>query len=220
MSEKLKKFLQSSQKGRFDDLESIDKIMSRLVNLTSAEIDPMEENSIRQIIEISAFDTEKAVMDTKTITLGEMLGLMHSFSTITSDIYGGVKSVKRCLMNLVYALRLNRGANTTITMFMSVTVKGYFDYLAAIGGLSNKKAGNLFKSFRSQLYGAIGYKFELSEETKISELFGEIVNQLYVFWNIVKPIEEYQNRILGCYDALYTFFIDYFKIGFYSYFDN
>ena len=41
MSEKLKKFLQSSQKGRFDDLESIDKIMSRLVNLTSAEIDPM-----------------------------------------------------------------------------------------------------------------------------------------------------------------------------------
>lgn len=219
MSEKLKKILQSSQKGRFDSFESIDKIMQKLVNLTSEELDPMEENGIRQIIEISALDTEMAGRDTKTITLGEMLGFMYKITTLFNDSYGRVKSVKRCLMNLVCSFRLNRGANTAITLFMSVTVKGYFDYLAAKGGLPNEKAANLFKSFRFQLYRAIGYKFKLNEETKISELFGEIVKQLTANWDILKPIEDYQKRIMGCYDALYVFFIDYFRIGFYRYFD-
>lgn len=219
MANKLCEITRASQKGYIEDYDSIERIMSRLTRLPAAELDPKGEYFILQNIGIFLEELGMNGIDENAVCYGEILGIMEDFaqSPDPDDPEIRLKIVMRSLINLVFTFRQNRGNNVTVKLFMAVTVKGYLDYLAQRSGAKGVGVHNPYRRFRIDFRRATGYT--INESTTIEAFLSEIMRQLNIWWDIATPIEDYQKRIMGCHNALYTFFIDYSKTGFEEFFN-
>lgn len=219
MTKSLQKITEASRKGYIENSDDIEKIMSKLTKLTPAELDPKGEFFILQNIGLFLEELSITVIDKNAVCYGEFLGILEGFSLDPNgdDPELCLKIVKCNLINLMGAFRQNRSKNVTVKLFMAVTVKGYLDYLSLRAGRTGSGVHNLYRKFRIDFRRATGYT--INEETTIETFLGEISRQLNIWWNIATPIEDYQKRIIGCHDALYTFFIDSFKLGFEEFFN-
>lgn len=219
MTNNLCEITKASQKGYIEDYGSIERIMSRLIRLPAAELDPKGDHCLLQNIGIFLEELGMNGIDKNDVCYGEFLGIMDDFaqSPDPDDPEIRLKIVMRSLINLVFAFRQNRGNNVAVKLFMAVTVKGYLDYLSQRAGARGVGIHNMYRRFRIDFRRAAGYIID--ESTTIETFLGEIMRQLYIWWDISTPIEDYQKRIIGCHDALYSFFIDNFKTGIEEFFN-
>ena len=220
MNESLKKLLSVSTNGYIDDLEEAERIVSDLLGLTPAEIDPNEDSCILQNIEIYLDMLELTDLDKEAVTCGEFIGILDSFfyAPYSNDKEERLLVTKRSLYNLLGALRDNIGKNDTIKLFKAVTVESYFECISRKAGKRGFEVFELYQDFRYVFRRATGYR--INKETKISDFFDEVFKHLNLRWDILSPIEEYKKMILTVYDAIYCFFIENLKIGFPEYFNR
>lgn len=220
MNESLKKLLSVSTNGYIDDLEEAERIVSDLLGLTPAEIDPNEDSCILQNIEIYLDMLELTDLDKEAVTCGEFIGILDSFfyAPYSNDKEERLLVTKRSLYNLLGALRDNIGKNDTIKLFKAVTVESYFECISRKAGKRGFEVFELYQDFRYIFRRATGYR--INKETKISDFFDEVFKHLNLRWDILSPIEEYKKMILTVYDAIYCFFIENLKIGFPEYFNR
>lgn len=220
MNESLKKLLSVSTNGYIDDLEEAERIVSNLLGLTPAEIDPNEDSCILQNIEIYLDMLELTDLDKEAVTCGEFIGILDSFfyAPYSNDKEERLLVTKRSLYNLLGALRDNIGKNDTIKLFKAVTVESYFECISRKAGKRGFEVFELYQDFRYIFRRATGYR--INKETKISDFFDEVFKHLNLRWDILSPIEEYKKMILTVYDAIYCFFIENLKIGFPEYFNR
>ncbi|MGN1303446.1 MAG: hypothetical protein ACI4YB_00270 [Oscillospiraceae bacterium] len=220
MNESLKKLLSVSTNGYIDDLEEAERIVSDLLGLTPAEIDPNEDSCILQNIEIYLDMLELTDLDKEAVTCGEFIGILDSFfyAPYSNDKEERLLVTKRSLYNLLGALRDNIGKNDTIKLFKAVTVESYFECISRKAGKRGFEVFELYQDLRYIFRRATGYR--INKETKISDFFDEVFKHLNLRWDILSPIEEYKKMILTVYDAIYCFFIENLKIGFPEYFNR
>lgn len=220
MNESLKKLLSVSTNGYIDDLEEAERIVSDLLGLTPAEIDPNEDSCILQNIEIYLDMLELTDLDKEAVTCGEFIGILDSFfyAPYSNDKEERLLVTKRSLYNLLGALRDNIGKNDTIKLFKAVTLESYFECISRKAGKRGFEVFELYQDFRYIFRRATGYR--INKETKISDFFEEVFKHLNLRWDILSPIEEYKKMILTVYDAIYCFFIENLKIGFPEYFNR
>ena len=221
MNENLKNLLSASTNGYIDDLEDVERIVSDLLGLTTAEIDPNEDSCILQNIEIYLDMLKLADLDKEAVTCGEFIGILDSFTNApyTADNKEErLLVIRRSLYNLLGALRDNIGKNDTIKLFKAVTVESYFECVSRKAGKRGFAVFELYQDLRYIFRRATGY--HINNETKISDFFDAVVRQLNLRWDLLSPIEEYKKMILTVYDSIYCFFLENIKIGFPEYFNR
>ena len=213
MNENLKKILSASIDGYIYHTDEAERIVSDLTKLTSAELDPTKDSYILQNIDAYLEFLELKDMDKEAVTCGDYIGILDSFvkDPGADDEEDRQLVIRQSLFDLLCALRDNRGGNSVIKLFKSVTVDSYFECLS-------KKAGkqedflDYFLNFRFNFKRATDRSIE--EETTVSDFFEIIISSLNKRWDILSPIDKYKERIETLYDLIYVFFIENFKIGF------
>lgn len=220
MNEYLRKILSASIDGYIYHTNEAERIVSDLVKLTAAEIDPVNNSNILQNIEAYLELLDLKDVDKRAVTCGGFIGIMDRFASDpdADDKEERQLIIRKTLYNLLYAFRNNRSSNGVITLFKAVTVESYFECLSERAGMSEKDFYDYFLSFRFNFKWATGRR--ISEETTVSDFFDIIVGSLDKNWDLLTPIDKYKKKTENLYNLIYVFFLENLKIGFPEYFNK
>ena len=119
--------------------------------------------------------------------------------------------------NLRSMLLLSENFNTTLRLFLAVTVKGYITYIAAKRGETGERREVPFESFCFNIKKHMDY--DITEKTTIKEFLLETERFQYRSWLPTMPIKEFEDSIRASYKDLYDFFITDFQYAFRQYFN-
>lgn len=221
MGESLERAIKTSLKGYIDDYDDIDEIMTRLLNVT-ADGFCFDEDKRKPLINMLYATMETFDISTERkgeVTYGEMICLIDeqkNDSCIASDGRELCEEIRRMLAsNFKDMLLWAERSNTTVKLFLSVTVKGFLDYLAKRAGWSGGNA--LYRKLRSSSFNYL--KKHIESDTTIRKFFEDVSKFQAKGWNPFYSIKEYEKNILNSFDDIVFLLIDCFEIGFPEVFD-
>ncbi len=114
-------------------------------------------------------------------------------------------------------LLLLENFNTTLRLFLAVTVKGYITYIADKSGKDSESRDAHFKAFRRNVKNHIGYI--ITDTTTIKEYLRATEVFQSNSWIPTMPIKDYEDGIRASYKDLYDFFITDFQYAFRQYYN-
>lgn len=221
MGKSLDKAISTSLKGYIEDYDDIDEIMTRLLNVTADEFNCDKERRymLNDILEISMETFDISTRRKGEVTYGDLLCLINgqkNESCIASDGRELCKEILRMYAtNLKTILLWSEMSNTTIKLFLSVTVKGYLDYLAKRAGW--KSGNNLYRKLRSKSIHYLNKHIE--SDTTIRQFFDSVSRFQSLPWSPIHSIKDYEANIIRSYDDIVYLMIECFELGFPEVFD-
>jgi len=218
MKTTFEKATEASRRGYISDQSSVEWIIQ---NFASVPLRTFRNDRTQLIIDLLKEFMHDSGMDDNQIyqvTFGEVLGMIELM--VTSGIYekDGEKfnnDLRFTMLAHVRNMLIDFDCkNNAVHLFMSVTVKEYFRFLALRGKFSMQKSvRNFSQSVHKHMY------FEITAETTVGQLLSTIANFQSRNWvptMTMTQFEEYQRNI---YDDLYCLLIKHFKQAFPEYFN-
>lgn len=217
----LKNAVRNSMKGYIDDPNDIEEILSRLIKITVDELTPPKCKPSLEVLKYLMIDYGSTNEQLKNVTYAEMLclidGVLHSPHYPETDDTERKKLCAFFLAQYCFLLMASEKNNAVIQLFMSISVKGYFSYLAKKANDSKRVEINRFQLFRHSV--RYNMNFTLTETTTIKALLEEFTRYQQKPWNPCSPIKSFEQGIMDSYHDLYIFLIEHFKETFPDFFD-
>ncbi len=206
-----------SEKDYITDNAVIDRIVMRLASLPIAEFKSPNTEPLLDAVSDYLLDCEMDESRYPEVSYGEMLGIIELIpSTRAYCVSFGEEYCRNMRLTLLAHVRnlLDEfdKTNDTVHLFMSTTVKGYFDYFA-----SKASTDNIYTDFRQNVLKDT--EFLISADTTIKELLDKMYSIQSQKWVPVTPTKEFVQDIRRSFEVLYSFFITHFKSAFPEFFD-
>lgn len=224
MSIDLKTFVGSCSSRCIDDPQEIGKILSKMLQIKGRDFDEDEKLNLDYMSYYALNEcSDKRYMtgDEIELTFGEILRFLNNFAVgeglPEKEAMWRIAEVKASLLECMTALLNSRPHNSVINLYTAISMKGYFEHIEARAGYTSESPG---------LFAEFGNRFDLvlpediSDLMTIGDFFCLTMNTLRTGWKINHSLTDYQMRIMCCYNALYSFFIEYFMKGYGEVFNN
>ena len=217
----LENAVRSSMKGYIDDPDDIEEILSGLIKITVDELSSPKCKPSLEILKYLMTDYGSTDEQLKNVTYAEMLclidGVLHSPYYPETDDAERQKLSAFFLAHYRFLLASAEKTNTAVQLFVSISVRGYFDYLVKRTDGSKSAAINRFRLFKH----CVRYhmNFTLTETTTIKSLLEESTRYQQRPWNPCSPIKSFEQGIVDSYQDIYVFLIEHFKEAFPECFD-
>ena len=218
MKKTLEEATETSRKGYISDESDIGWIIQKMISVPMSHF-PKKNTEI--LIYYACHFMSDCGMDSNRVyevTFGEMLAMIELMYCYEAYIYDEqyLREGLRCiqLAHMQKLLFEQYPKNNTVHLFMSVTVKGYLNYLAEKAGISVDKS---YQNFRNKVKD--GLKADIDDETTVRSFIKTTSLIQSQNWAPIIPLEKYESDIRFCYKTLYYFFIKPFKQAFPEYFN-
>lgn len=224
MSIDLKTFVNGCSSRCIDDPQEIGKIISQMLQIKGRDFDEDEKLNLDHMSYYALNEcSDKRYMtgDERNLTFGEILRFLNNFAVgeelPEKETMWRIAEVKASLLECMTALLNSRPHNSVINLYTAISVKGYFEHIEAQAGYTSESPG---------FFAEFGNRFDLvlpkdiSDLMTIGDFFCLTMNTLRTGWKINHSLTDYQMRIMCCYNALYSFFIEYFMKGYSEVFAN
>lgn len=199
------------------DVAAIEKIVTRLAELPvycfKAEMTATELFTI-----LTDFMTASGMDETKHLRVlcGDAMGAIELLETTPGFNSYGFERCHNFQLSVLFPIQSTLikfdKRNDAVHNFMSITVKGYLNFLAQKAGIADT-----YEDFRTSILNDI--EFAMLDNTTVREFLHAMQMYQSQLWAPIAPIKEYEQRMRRSYEDLYRFFITYFKAAFPEYFD-
>lgn len=217
----IEKAVSSSLKGYIDDPEDIDEIISRLLIIRFKDLMPKENSNSPKVLGIMITDYGAAEEQLGNVSLAEMLCMINGVRN--SPVYPEIEGIARpnlCALFMSHLANVLMSAgrtNTTVHLFMFITVSSYFNFLGTKVGVGRQRAKNLFQNFRSRVRRNM--EFTMEPDTTIGKLLKELTRFQQRQWNPCRRIKSFEKSIMNSFDHLYELLIKHFQKAYPECFD-
>jgi len=206
-----------SDKGYIDDFGEVEKILTKLSAMPVSDFHNESSNVILNCLSDFMEDNSMNLKRINDVTYAEALGMIDG--VVTSGTYdcNGTEWCKNkryaLLGHFETMLLLSRDDTAMLRLFMSITVKSYFNFFVDKSRFNN----NFYDTFRSNIEKE--FQFELKDSTTMKDLFFKINSLMCHNWMPEIPIGEFRKSVLNSYEILHVIFIELYRGVFYKSFD-
>lgn len=213
----IEEITKASQKGCITDIAAIGRIVTRLAELPSEELKCPNAEPLMGVVSDYLMDCEMDKSRYLQVSYGDILGIIELIPStkVYCEAFGEefCQNMRLTLLAHIRNLLMEFDTkNDTVHLFMSISVKGYLDFLASKAGTTN-----IYEDFRQHV--SVNTDFSISEDTTVKDFIVTMCSIQSQNWKPSTPTIEFTRNIRRSYEVLYSFFIKYFKEAFPECFD-
>ncbi len=217
MSTTIDEITKASQKGCITDIAAIGRIVTRLTSLPAAVFQSKSTEPLLGVVSDYLMDCEMDKSRFLEVSYGEILGIIELIPStkVYCEAFGEeyCRNMRLTLLAHIRNILMEYDKkNDTVHLFMSITVKGYLEYLSSKAG-----ATNTYEPFRHHV--SVNTNFSISEDTTVKDFILNMCSIQSQNWKPSTPTIDFTRNICRSYEVLYSFFIKYFKEAFPECFD-
>lgn len=210
--------IKATNKPCITDISAIERIVTRLAEQPMKLFKCKTSEPLLGVVSDFLMDCEMDKSRYLDMLFGEVLGIIELVPSIAvyCDSFGetNCRNMRLTLLAHIRNILLEFDSkNDTVHLFMSITVKGYLDYLAQKSGSGNA----FYDEFRDKVKRDMD--FEISDNTTIRQFIEKACSVQSQNWTPAMPINKFKRNIRRSYEDLYRLFIVHFKQAFPEYFD-
>lgn len=208
MGTSLDTLIRNSLRGYIDDPEEIDKLFAKLLNKKVNQFIGSEKENTLHLLQDMMDDFDMTSDRNTELTYADMLcltdGILNSPGYPVLEVETRMDYYQTTL-HLIRALLMNSAkADPDVRLFMSVTVKGYFSYLARKSG-----ADDPYKIFARNV--CWNMDLTLSEDTTIGSYLDKLERSQSRRWLPCNSIIQFEQDIRSGFDDLSFLLIQHVK---------
>lgn len=210
--------IKATNKPSITDISAIERIVTRLAEQPMKLFKCKTADPLLGVVSDFLMDCEMDKSSYLDVLFGEVLGIIELVPSIAvyCDSFGetNCRNMRLTLLAHIRNILLEFDCkNDTVHLFMSITVKGYFDYLSQKSEANNSCYDEFCQKIKRDM------DFEISDNTTIKQFIEKACSVQSQKWTPAMPINKFKRNIRRSYEDLYRLFIVHFKQAFPEYFD-
>lgn len=214
--------IKATNKPCITDISAIERIVTRLAEQPAKLFKCKTSEPLLGVVSDFLMDCEMDKSRYLDVLFGEVLGIIELVPSIAvyCDSFGetNCRNMRLTLLAHIRNILLEFDSkNNTVHLFMSITVKGYLDYLESKAGTNNICKSCIYDEFCQKIKRDMD--FEISDNTTIKQFIEKACSVQSQKWTPAMPINKFKRNIRRSYEDLYRLFIVHFKQAFPEYFD-